>query len=328
MVTPLASVKLDTLYHFHHIAQQRSLKKAALSLHLTPPSLTHSLAKLEAALGCTLCLRSRSGFRLTEAGRRLFAATEAIFARLGETLDSLRDSDDFEGVLNLGLLDGLHGGAVDEALFAMMRRYPACRLNLRVTDPDDINRLLYHGDLDAGIGIFYARLDALTYIPAETETLAYYISDRHELWPRARIGREHLFGREVAWLDVEKRDNFALETEVFGSHPGYKMTVTAYSNSVMGGIRILLSGKAVVPLPVKFMRRFLAGGETRIRRLDVKTKAPALLIECAYNPRRPVVAPVRFLVERFAAGAAKIVPPPEGFTNRPRVSGEARRSRR
>lgn len=299
MPLELSSIKLDLLYHFHQIATHQSLKKAARHLHLTPPAVTHALARLEAALGCKLCVRGKPGFKLTDAGRQLFASTETIFAELQGTLESLGAGDDFTGVLHVGLLNGLANDDIDRALIAIMRRYQSCKIDLRVTDPDEINRLLYLGDLHVGFGIFFKRLEKLTYIPVGSQTLAYYISDRHPLWARAHITREDLFGQRVAWIDTEKKDNFALETEVFGEHPKYKMRVSAYSNSLDGGVRILLSGQAVVPLPIPYMERFMRANKRRVRRLKVDTKAPTLAIECAYNPKLPMMAPVRALLKRL-----------------------------
>ena len=299
MTLELSSIKLDLLYHFHQIATHQSLKKAARHLYLTPPAVTHSLARLETVLGCKLCVRGKPGFKLTDAGRRLFASTEAIFAELQGTLESLGASDDFTGILHIGLLNDLADDEIDRALVATMRRYKSCKINLRVTDPDEINRLLYLGELHVGFSIFFTRLDKLTYVPVGSQTLAYYIADCHPLWIRRRIRREDLFGQPVAWIDTDKKDNFALETEVFGEHPTYKMQVSAYSNSLEGGIRILLSGQAVVPLPIPYMDRFMKANKGRVRRLNVDTRAPTLAIECAYNPKLPMIAPVRALLERL-----------------------------
>ena len=294
-----AALRLDLLYHFHEIATQQSLKRAARRLHLTPPAVTHSLARLEAALGCTLCARGKSGFRLTEAGRRLFATTEAMFVELRSALEWLGDADQFTGLLSIGLLDDLVDDGVDAALGTVMQRHSACKLNLRVTDPDDMNRLLYQGELHAGIGIFFKHLEQLTYVPVGRQTLAYYVSERHPFWTRRRITRAHLVDQTVAWIDNEKKDNFALETEVFGPHPRYKMRVDAYSNSIRGGIHILLSGRALVPLPVPYMARFMRAHPGRVRRLAVTTNAPTFTIECAYNPKLPIVPPVRDLLRQL-----------------------------
>src|SRR5262245_54485508 len=96
-----SAIRLDLLHHFHQIATHQSLKKAARRLHLSPPAVTHSLARLEAMLDCTLCLRGKAGFKLTDAGRRLFSATEAMFGELQGALESLGSSADFTGILHI-----------------------------------------------------------------------------------------------------------------------------------------------------------------------------------------------------------------------------------
>ena len=305
MDADLSSLKLDLLHHFHQIAIHQGLKRAAHRLHLSPPAVTHSLARLEEALGYKLCLRGRSGFKLTDAGRRLFASTETIFGELQAVLQSLGAAEEFTGMLNIGVLSGLVDDDIDRALNGLLGHHQSGKVNLRITDPDDMNRLLYQGDLHVGLGIFFKRLEKLRYVPVGSQTLAYYISRRHPLWAHRRIRHDDLVGQRVAWIDTEKKDNFALETEVFGKHPKYKMMVAAYSNSLEGGIRILLSGTAIVPLPIPYMNRFTRANKGHVRRLHVKTKAPTTMIECAYNPKLPMIAPVRDLLDRLRKGNAR-----------------------
>src|SRR5262245_2346176 len=209
----LSGVKLDLLHQFHQIAAHQSLKRAARELHLSPPAVTHALARLEARLGRSLCTRGKAGFRLTDAGRRLFASTQAIFGELQSALDGLREDAPFTGILSIGILNDLVDPALDRALAEVLRRAPGCRLNLRVADPAELNRLVYRGELHAAIGIFFKHLEPLRYATLGVQRLAYFISDRHPLWKR-RIGRGELTGQRVAWIDTDARDAFALETEV------------------------------------------------------------------------------------------------------------------
>lgn len=296
----LAGLKLDLLHQFHQIASHQSLKRAARELHLSPPAVTHALARLEARLGRALCTRGRSGFRLTEAGRRLFASTQAIFGELRAALDGLREDAPFSGILSVGILNDLVDPALDEVLARLLRGAPGCRLNLRVADPAELNRLVYLGELQLALGIFFKHLEPLRYAVLGEQRFAYYVSDRHPLWQCRRIGRAELAGQRVAWIDTDARDAFALETEVFGAHPRYKMSVGAYSNSLQGGVRILLAGHAVVPLPENYVRGLAPRVRERIRRLSLRTNAPRFAIELAWDPRVAQAAPIRDLLGSHA----------------------------
>jgi len=292
------SLRLDLLHHFHEVAGQQSLKRAAQRLHLTPPAVTHSLARLEEALGTTLAVRTKTRFQLTEAGRRLYRSTDVMFTELRQALESVSEERDFSGIVSIGVLANLVDEAIDAAITDVIAAHPSSKLNLRVGDPEEIQRLVYLGELHAGIGIFFRRLDELAYVPVGSQRFAYYISDRHPLWQR-RITRRDLVGQPLAWIDAERRDAFSLETEVFGAHPGYRMKVAAYSNSLEGGLRILSSGRAIVPLPIAYMQSIGRIRVARVRRLRLRTNAPTFSIECVYNPKLPLISPVRDLLARL-----------------------------
>jgi len=302
MRTELGAVKLDLLHTFHQIASHQSLKRAAKSLHLSPPAVTHALARLEAQLGRSLCVRGKAGFRLTDAGRRLFASTREIFGELGRTLAELGEGAPFRGVLGIGVLHDLVDPRIDRALGKLLRGSPEVRLHLRAADPEGLSRGVWSGELQLAIGIFWKRIDALAYRRVAAQKLQYFVSDGHPLWRRRRVTRADLAGQRVAWIEAGSRDAFELETEVFGAHPRYQMTVGAHANSLQGGLRILLAGNAVVPLPEHWVRALPAGVRRRIRRLPAQTSAPSLPIEAVWDPRVAQVTPVRELLDSLTLG--------------------------
>jgi DNA-binding transcriptional LysR family regulator len=64
-------MNLAQLRALRAVAHRRSVTAAAGELGVTQSAVSHALASLEAELGLRLVVRSRSGCRLTEAGRRL-----------------------------------------------------------------------------------------------------------------------------------------------------------------------------------------------------------------------------------------------------------------
>ena len=89
--------------YFMSIAQNGSLRKAALSVHISQPALTHALKRLEAELGTLLFERTRKGLKLTSAGERLLARGESLVREwegLAKTLKS--DESELIGRISFG----------------------------------------------------------------------------------------------------------------------------------------------------------------------------------------------------------------------------------
>jgi LysR family glycine cleavage system transcriptional activator len=73
---------MQALRAFEATARERSLTKAAQSLHLTHGAISHQIKALESDLGVRLVERAGRGIRLTEDGERFAARVRTAFAEL------------------------------------------------------------------------------------------------------------------------------------------------------------------------------------------------------------------------------------------------------
>jgi len=73
---------MQALRAFEATARERSLTRAAASLHLTHGAISHQVKALEADLGVRLVERAGRGVRLTEEGERFAARVRTAFAEL------------------------------------------------------------------------------------------------------------------------------------------------------------------------------------------------------------------------------------------------------
>lgn len=67
------NISYDNYRIFYYVARHRSLTAAAVALGSNQPNITRAIKNMEAALGCTLFIRSRSGVMLTPEGEKLYA---------------------------------------------------------------------------------------------------------------------------------------------------------------------------------------------------------------------------------------------------------------
>ena len=80
---------LKQLEYFLAVAEERSVTRAAVRLHLTQPPLSAQLARLEHELGVPLLIRHRRGVDLTEAGRVLAERARRLLAEAEATAEEV-----------------------------------------------------------------------------------------------------------------------------------------------------------------------------------------------------------------------------------------------
>jgi LysR family transcriptional activator of nhaA len=154
-------LNFNHLRNFHRVATAGSLVEAARKLDMSPSTLSEQVRSLERHLGVQLFLRTASGLKLSEAGRRLMEQTQVIWAageRIQSGLDP--DEDDLRVRLEVGVArtithtfatralrplfehDKVFVSAVHGDPAELVRRLVAADLDLVLTDArpvDDVN---------------------------------------------------------------------------------------------------------------------------------------------------------------------------------------------
>lgn len=288
-------LNLNSLLHFNAIAKNKSLSLAAKELHLSAPAVTHSLNNLEQSLKTRLCLRNRSGFELTDAGIKLFQATEKIIAEIEGFSAEQTQENRFSGILSIGILDHFENQEIEEALKQASQKFPTMKLNIQSYDSDTINRLILDRQLHLGLGTFSNRSPRLKYIKIGDEALRYYISKNHPLWKKKSISKDDLIGQKTTWLDNRNRTKSDLEENIFVENLKYKMQFYGFSNNLSGALQILLSGHSIVPFPENY-------GDTLakihpIKKIDLETKSKVLDQTLAYNPSAEQNNAAKFIIQ-------------------------------
>ena len=120
---------LDQMRYFVTAAQLQNLSKAAEALHISQPSLSRSIARLEEELGTPLFYRQGRRVVLNELGSQFLTSAQSILRELDGTLAQLRT---YAGGGGARLSVGLCGpdGPVTACLAAFSTAHPQIILNL------------------------------------------------------------------------------------------------------------------------------------------------------------------------------------------------------
>jgi DNA-binding transcriptional LysR family regulator len=137
------------LRQFMVVAREEHLTRAAEILGVPQPTLSRSIARLEAELGVPLFTRPGRSIKLTRHGRSLHDCAERTVASLGASLRALIDeADPGRGRIALGFLHTLGGAAVPRLLRDFRARHPQVRFALVQGNGHTILGKLLDGEID------------------------------------------------------------------------------------------------------------------------------------------------------------------------------------
>ena len=190
-------MQIAQIRYFVTAAQLQNLSKAAEALHLSQPSLSRSIARLEEELGTPLFTRSGKRILLNEPGRRFLESARSMLRDLDDTLLEL-------GELSAGPVKRLSVGCCggEEKLTACLSAFAAARpevefqLDCRIEEPQvpDINKydmLLCPDD---------SRYERFRGYPLGTERYLLALPAHHPLARREPVELKALEGQPMVFL--------------------------------------------------------------------------------------------------------------------------------
>src|SRR4051812_47249370 len=135
-------IALDAVKHF---------AKAAASCHVTQPSLSMQVQKLEVELGVQVFIRTNPVIT-TETGQIVIEQAKKILseARMMQQLIH-QEKNIVAGTLKIGIIPTLAPYLLPKFLQAFIKQYPQVRLSIHELTTENIVRQLKNGSLDAGI---------------------------------------------------------------------------------------------------------------------------------------------------------------------------------
>ncbi|MBB6429620.1 LysR family transcriptional regulator [Algisphaera agarilytica] len=122
-------MEIHQLRYFLAVAEQGGMRQAARVCHVTQPTLSMQIQKLEDELGHRLFDRSSRGTELTEAGRSLLPRARKILGELSVTLDTVRaDVERGRGRLRVGAIPTIAPFLLPPAVRRFQKQNPEAEL--------------------------------------------------------------------------------------------------------------------------------------------------------------------------------------------------------
>lgn len=191
---PLSQVSdfdLRLLRLFKTVTQSGSFAAAEGALGITRSAISLHMSDLEKRLGMRLCQRGRAGFALTDEGREVLRATEALLGAIESFRGEVNQlHQQLRGDLNVGIVNNLVTQPrmrITLALKALRAAGAGVRIHLSMSTPGEIERGLLDGRLHVGAVPLITPLSGLDYSPLYDERSNLYCSHDHPLFARATM---------------------------------------------------------------------------------------------------------------------------------------------
>lgn len=136
--------------YFLAIAEERSISRAAARLHLSQPSLSSFLTKLEGSLGVKLFLRRQNkSLELTEAGEAYLESAHSILNTYNQLLDRLAElSIQAEKKLSLGFAGVRNAPTMAQVVTQLCQLHPGARIEMVERGAFELMDMIIHNELD------------------------------------------------------------------------------------------------------------------------------------------------------------------------------------
>ncbi|WP_018153108.1 LysR family transcriptional regulator [Leeia oryzae] len=177
---------LKLLRIFDTIVKSGGFAAAQSALNLGASSISEYVSQLESRLGVRLCERGRSGFRLTDEGAKLHAASQRLLGAVDSFhMEAMDLRQQLQGQLRFGMVEATlfdEHAPLLPAVRAFGRMAPNVDLEVEIDTPSGLEQKVLDGRLHLAVGPFPGKVPGLVYEPLYTEEQGLYCASTHALF--------------------------------------------------------------------------------------------------------------------------------------------------
>lgn len=217
-------MEIQQIRYFKEVAETGNFTRAAERCHVTQPTLSHQLRKLEDELGEPLFLRRKPRARLTPFGEKFYSRALRILAEIkGIQDDALSFSAVLEGDIKVGAIPTLAPYLLPQLISGFSEKYASIRIRVY----EEVTETLFHklktGELDFALISLPLpnHYDTCTTQPLFTDELLVTLPQDHALADAAHIDLSSLTSYPLVIMHEAHCLNHQVLTvcEHAGGHP-------------------------------------------------------------------------------------------------------------
>ncbi|HIT04553.1 MAG TPA: LysR family transcriptional regulator [Candidatus Caccocola faecipullorum] len=245
-------MELRLLQYFLTVVREENISRAAELLHITQPTLSRGIQKLEEELGAQLFIRGRR-ITLTDAGVMLRRRAEEVAALVDKIDAEFEEKRELAGVISIGTGGFKAFGALPRAMEGFRARWPRVRFRIHTNSSEYIKERIEQGLLDFALLMEPVDVSKFDYVRLPgRERWGLLVSAGNPLASRASVSADGLRGLPLITTDrlpvqreLESRlgINFS-ELEIFATYN----IITSAAEIVAAGAACALTIEGVVSL--------------------------------------------------------------------------------
>ena len=237
------------------VAEHKNFTKAAQNCHVTQPTLSMQVQKLEEELNVQIFDRTKKPIELTNVGKKIVNQAKNIIAEADRIADIVDQEKGFiGGEFKLGIIPTVMPTLLPMFLKTYVKRYPKVKLKIEELTTDEIINRLEDGNLDGAIAASPLNVDNIKERVLYYEPFVGYISPNHRLKIKTEIDTSDLDINDILILEdghcfrqgvinlckikkEQELDNFQLESGSIEMlvklvNEGMGMTLLPYLNTL------------------------------------------------------------------------------------------------
>jgi len=194
-------MKLRDLSYLVALAKTQHFGKAAELAHVSQPTLSVQLKKLEDRLGIVLVERDNKNVRLTPAGKVIAEKATHVLREIdGMKTYAATQKDPLAGDLHLGIIPSLGPYLLPKIVPELHQGFPKLSVWLHEEQTKVLLAKLGNGDLDLAILSPPIDDDSLTMLPLFTESFFFAVHHQHALAKKKTVGLDDIRQEKILLL--------------------------------------------------------------------------------------------------------------------------------
>ncbi len=238
--------ELDKIAVFVTVAEKGKINEASELLHLTQPSVSRSIQKLEEAFGVEVFTRSRDGVRLTQAGSLLYEAASRMLRELDDIqIRAQSINHDFAGNLTVGTYESLAEYLWPDFLMDFQSKHPALHLSVKTNFYQDPLADLVSGRVDLLVDAEPQVKTSLISWPLYSDKFSFFVSPA---FGNKRISPSEATAENIIFVQKAFDEN-RLTIDDHLQQAGYRFARQYCFDSFSTVKRLCIKGMGIAVLP-------------------------------------------------------------------------------